>query len=165
MPHIADDHVCLLLFQQEEEKDDNDDAGGDGERERDEEGKGENVGEGENAGEGENVGEVEVEVEVESESWFYLYIPLDNIDPLCLSPRKYLLYIAWCILGLDADVESLELAIAGEDREFHAIDLDGDLEGGGIYKLIPDDPNAGMYFSVPHDRAVLIYCRHGCSGP
>ena len=99
-----------------------------------------------------------------SEVWFYLDIPLDDIDPLCQAPRRYLLYIAWCIVGHDADDESLSLAVADEDGEFHRIDLEGDLEGGGIYTVIAaaSDPYAGMYSSVPDERAVII---HGFSGP
>jgi hypothetical protein len=71
------------------------------------------------------------------EKWFYLDIPLDTIDKLCLTPRKYLLYLAWCILGLPADCESLALGVAAEDGEFHEIDdASGDLEGGGMYTLL-----------------------------
>ena len=48
---------------------------------------------------------------------------------------EYLLYTGWCILDLDANAESL--AFGGEDGHFHLIDADGDLEGRGIYLLIP----------------------------
>ena len=61
------------------------------------------------------------------EDWLYLDIPLDTIDNLCLTPRKYLVYLGWCILGLDAEYESLALGIAGEDGEFLEIGNDGDL--------------------------------------
>jgi len=84
-----------------------------------------------------------------------LDIPLNSIDSLCLAPRKYLLYLGWCIF--------LALGLAGEDGIFHPIDDDGELEGGGIYHLILDDPRPGNYSSVPHERAVLIHFRHGCS--
>jgi hypothetical protein len=32
---------------------------------------------------------------------FYLEIPLTEIHALCLSPRKYLVFLAWCILGVE----------------------------------------------------------------
>jgi hypothetical protein len=54
------------------------------------------------------------------------------IDTLCLTPRKYLLYLARCILGVDAEYESLTLGVAGEDREFHEIDN----RGRGLYLMI-----------------------------
>ena len=139
MPFIPDDRVCLLLMQEEEVQ-------GEETKERDEE-----------------CGEVQGQSD-ESEGWFYLDIPLNSIDSLCLTPRKYLLYLGWCILGLDANAESLTLGLAGEDGVFRPIENDGELEGGGIYHLIFNDPRPGMYSSVPHERAVLIHCRHGCSG-
>ena len=80
------------------------------------------------------------------EEWFYLDIPIDIIETLCLKPRKYLLYLAWCILGLDIDYESLTLGLGDENGVFNKIDNDGDLEGGGIYALIPDPPR-GKYSS------------------
>ncbi|KAF9519465.1 hypothetical protein BS47DRAFT_1358081 [Hydnum rufescens UP504] len=36
---------------------------------------------------------------------FYLEIPLTEIDALCLSPRKYLVFLAWCILDLSHAVD------------------------------------------------------------
>ena len=56
------------------------------------------------------------------DDWFYLDIPLDTIDNLCLTPHKCLVYLGWCIL-----YESLALGIAGEDGEFLEIGNDGDL--------------------------------------
>lgn len=32
-------------------------------------------------------------------SVFYLEVPLAVINNLCLKPRKYLIYLGWCILG------------------------------------------------------------------
>ena len=81
------------------------------------------------------------------EDWFYLDIPLDTIDNLCLTPRKYLLYLGWCILGLEAEYKSLALGLADEDGEFLEIDNDGDLEGGGISTLLLGDPLPSKYSS------------------
>ena len=81
------------------------------------------------------------------ENCFYLDIPLTTIDYLCLTPRKYLLYLGWCILGLEAEYESLALGLADEDGEFLEIDNDGDLEGGGIYTLLLGDPLPSKYSS------------------
>ena len=56
------------------------------------------------------------------EEWFYLDIPIDIIKTLCLKPRKYLLYHAWCILGLDVEYESLTLCLGDENGVFNEID-------------------------------------------
>ena len=82
----------------------------------------------------------------ENGDWFYLDIPIDTIETLCLKPRKYLLYLAWCILGLDVGYQSLTLGLGNEHGEFDAIDDDGDLESGGIYALIPDPPTGKYSF-------------------
>ena len=44
----------------------------------------------------------------------------------------YLVYLGWCILGVDSEYESLVLGIADEDGEFLPINNDGGLDGGGI---------------------------------
>ena len=76
---------------------------------------------------------------------FYLEIPMADIDRLCLKPRMYLVYLGWCILGLDAEYESLGLGLLREDGIFLEIDIDGDdLESDGIYTLLfEDDPPPG----------------------
>jgi len=104
MLFIPDSHVRLILLMRE----DNEDGEGEGEGKEDE---------GEDGGEEEDGG-----------VFFSLVIPLDTIDSLCLTPRKYLLYLGWCILGFDAD-DTLPLGLASEDGEFHSIDDNGDLEG------------------------------------
>jgi hypothetical protein len=53
----------------------------------------------------------------EQHSSFYLQIPLDIIGSLCLKPRKYLLFLGWCILGVEG-----ALAL---DRGGSRIDTDG----------------------------------------
>ena len=87
--------------------------------------------------------------ENEKQEWFYLDIPIDIIETLCLKPRKYLLYLAFCILGLDVEYnKSLTLGLGDENGVFNEIDNDGDLESGGIYTLIyDDDPPPGKYSS------------------
>ncbi|KAF8341791.1 hypothetical protein F5887DRAFT_1218252, partial [Amanita rubescens] len=53
-------------------------------------------------------------------SVFYLEIPLDIINNLCLKPLKYLLYLGWCILGAEG-----VLALEPDGDE---IDTDEDLD-------------------------------------
>jgi hypothetical protein len=62
-------------------------------------------------------------------SAFYLQIPIDTINRLCLKPCKYLLFLGWCILGVEG-------ALALGDDE---IDTDEDLDDRGIYHYIPDE--------------------------
>ena len=168
MLFIPDSHVRLILLMREESED----GEGEGEEEVEVDGDGDGDGEGEEEDEDEGDGEEEEdeeegekdgEEEQEGGGWFSLVIPLDAIDSLCLTPRKYLLYLGWCILGFDTD-DTLALGHAGEDGEFHRIDNNGDLDGGSTYTLMFDDPPPGKYSSVPHERAVLIHGRHGCSG-
>jgi len=44
-------------------------------------------------------------------STFYLEIPLNIINGLCLRPRKYLRFLGWCILGVEG---VLALQAAGD---------------------------------------------------
>ena len=62
-------------------------------------------------------------------STFYLAIPLDNIRAFCKKPRKYLMYLGWCILDSKGK-------LADEHRE--EIDEDRDLDDQGIYRYIPE---------------------------
>ena len=64
-------------------------------------------------------------------SSFYLEIPLNTINGLCLRPRKYLLFLGWCILGIEG-VLALQ---AGGD----GIDDNGDLTNRGIYHYVPTE--------------------------
>jgi hypothetical protein len=100
---------------------------------------------------------------MEREDWFYLDIPMADIDKLCLTPRKYLVYLGWCILTLDVEYKSLGMGLAGEDGKFLEISNDGDLESDGLYTLL-FHPQVSI-LPLPHERAVLIHGRHGCSGP
>ena len=78
---------------------------------------------------------------------FYLEIPLAIIRRLCLTQRKYLLYLGWCILSFDVDVGDLGLAVEDEDGILDEIDSDGDVEGGVIYYLVTAG-EPGKYSSV-----------------
>lgn len=64
------------------------------------------------------------------ENPFYLEIPTAIIATLCLSPRKYLRYLGWCVLGaigVLSDVQGNEIA------------LDGELVDQGVYRYIVSD--------------------------
>jgi hypothetical protein len=63
-------------------------------------------------------------------SSFYLEIPLDVIASLCLKPRKYLVFLGWCILGVVG-------RLAREDGG-HGITTNGSLEDQGIYYYVAD---------------------------
>ena len=64
----------------------------------------------------------------EEPSSFYLQIPVDIIHSLCLKPRKYLLFLGWCILGVEG---TLALEHNGD-----AIATDEDLDEGGTYYYV-----------------------------
>jgi hypothetical protein len=68
-------------------------------------------------------------------SSFYLQIPLDVIRSLCLKPRKYLIFLGWCILG----VEGRLAREAGGD----VIATNGSLEDQGIYHYVADSDLGG----------------------
>ncbi|KAF9512137.1 hypothetical protein BS47DRAFT_1345751 [Hydnum rufescens UP504] len=63
---------------------------------------------------------------------FYLEISIAHIHSLCLKPRKYLLFLGWCILGLEG-----ELAANGPD-EPRLEDLDGQVVDAGLYYYISE---------------------------
>jgi hypothetical protein len=68
-------------------------------------------------------------------SSFYLQIPLNVIRSLCLKPRKYLIFLGWCILG----VEGRLAREAGGD----AIATNGSLEDQGTYHYVADSDLGG----------------------
>jgi hypothetical protein len=37
----------------------------------------------------------------ENEDPFYLEIPIHVVITVCISPRKYLRYLGWCVLGVE----------------------------------------------------------------
>lgn len=72
---------------------------------------------------------------------FYLEIPLDIICSLCLKPRKYLVFLGWCILGVEGRL--------AERPDSEQIELEGDLDDTGIYYYVKhDDTWVGMFFST-----------------
>ncbi|KAI0289275.1 hypothetical protein BC826DRAFT_630875 [Russula brevipes] len=67
-------------------------------------------------------------------SSFYLQIPLEVIHSLCLRPRKYLLYLGWCVLGIEG-----VLAVEPNGNE---IVNEGGLNNQGVYYFVtPEDAN------------------------
>src|SRR5882762_8981535 len=74
-----------------------------------------------------------------NDSSFYLQIPLDIIDSLCLKPRKYLVFLGWCILGVQGH---LALEHGGD-----GIPLNGSLEDQRMYYYVAD-VGGKFYFQV-----------------
>src|SRR6266446_458230 len=61
-----------------------------------------------------------------SDDQFFLEIPLDIILPLCNSPRKYLRYLGWCVLGVEGTLV---------DAQGNGVPLDsGALDNQAIYQ-------------------------------
>lgn len=70
---------------------------------------------------------------------FYLEIPLDIICSLCLKPRKYLVFLGWCILGVEGSL------VEGHDSE--QMELEGDLDDKGLYHYVKHDGTCtGIFF-------------------
>jgi len=61
---------------------------------------------------------------------FYLEIPLDVINSLCLRPRKYLVFLGWCILGVEG--------VLALEHDGEGIGTDGNLDNQGIYYYVAD---------------------------
>jgi len=67
----------------------------------------------------------------EEEDPFYLEIPIPIVISVCLSPRKYLQYLGWCVLGVVGRLV---------DEEGNEITLNGALLDQGIYRyIVPND--------------------------
>jgi hypothetical protein len=67
-----------------------------------------------------------------SEKQLYLDIPLNTITSLCLKPRKYLLFLGWCILGVEGELQGETVGLP--------LERDGELDNHGIYHyVIPGD--------------------------
>jgi hypothetical protein len=81
----------------------------------------------------------------EGDQNFYLQIPLTIIDSLCLRPRKYLLYLGWCVLGSEGTVQQGGIEIGA----------DGNLDDQGIYNYVPNEV-LSTFFS-------LCICCHACT--
>ena len=69
-------------------------------------------------------------------SKFYLQIPLDAINSLCLNPVKYLLFLGWCIFGVEG---RLTLGSGGQDTEELNSDDNPELEDKRIYYYVTDE--------------------------
>ena len=63
---------------------------------------------------------------------FYLQIPIAIVGTVCLSPRKYLRYLGWCVLGV------IGVLI---DEQGNEIALNGGLVDQGVYHYIVPDQN------------------------
>lgn len=63
---------------------------------------------------------------------FYLEIPTAIVGTVCLSPRKYLRYLGWCVLGIIGVLK---------DEQGNEIALDGELVDQGVYHYIVPDQN------------------------
>jgi hypothetical protein len=85
-------------------------------------------------------------------SLMYLQIPLDTIGSLCLKPRKYLLFLGWCILGVEG-----ALAL---DRGGSGIDTNGGLDNQEIYYYVTAADSGTFFITVLHAIA-HIACAHG----
>jgi hypothetical protein len=73
---------------------------------------------------------------------FYLEIPVDIIDKLCLKPLKYLRYLGWCVLGAEGTLK---------DGNQNEVNLDDDLVDQAVYhyKLPPDQQ--GFFFTLHYE--------------
>ncbi|TDL26653.1 hypothetical protein BD410DRAFT_825774 [Rickenella mellea] len=69
-----------------------------------------------------------VRLVLERNSSFYLDIPLDVMRNLCLKPRKYLVYLGWCILGTEGK-------LTGRDGS-ELMELEGGLDDKGLYYYV-----------------------------
>lgn len=66
------------------------------------------------------------------EAPFYLEIPIAIVATVCLSPRKYLRYLGWCVLGV--------VGVLTDEQE-NEIVLDGELLDQGVYRYLVPDQN------------------------
>ena len=66
------------------------------------------------------------------ENPFYLEIPTAIVATVCLSPRKYLRYLGWCVLGVIGVLN---------DEQGNEIVLDGELVDQGVYQYVVPDQN------------------------
>jgi len=63
---------------------------------------------------------------------FYLEVPISIVTTLCLSPRTYLRYLGWCVLGVVGTLV---------DEARNVVILDGELQDQGIYRYIVPSGN------------------------
>jgi hypothetical protein len=89
----------------------------------------------------------------DADSPFYLEIPIPVINHLCLKPRKYLVFLGWCVLGIDG-----VLAVDSDGGD--EINTDGILDAGGTYYYVTDiDEATGGFLknavAIPRGRETL----------
>jgi len=89
------------------------------------------------------------------QSSFYLEVPLSVITSLCLKPKKYLIFLGWCILGVEGSLSEAE--------EGEAMNLNGDLDDEGVYYLVTPDSDA-IDLSQAVDLEVIKQRTHSRSG-
>lgn len=71
---------------------------------------------------------------------FYLEIPLNIICSLCLKPQKHLVFLGWCILGVEGGL--------AESHNSEQMEPDGALNDKGLYYYVARE-GTGKYFSAP----------------
>jgi hypothetical protein len=70
---------------------------------------------------------------------FYLEVPTAIVATVCLSPRKYLRYLGWCVLGV--------IGVLNDERG-NEIALDGELVDQGVYHYIVQGQNGLSILTV-----------------
>ena len=78
-----------------------------------------------------DVGHVRLILLHDENSSFYLDIPLNIIESLCLKPLKYLLFLGWCILGVEG--------VLAYESDGDEVDTDGILSAREIYYYNAED--------------------------
>ena len=93
-----------------------------------------------------SAGHVGLVLLTDGDSSFYLEIPLDTINANSLDAVQYLLFVGWCVLGVEG---LLSLQPEGEE-----LDREDDIEEEGIYYYVSD---RGVFCEVTH-LAVRLHC-------
>ena len=70
----------------------------------------------------------------------YLDVPLNIIRSLCLKPRRYLVYLGWCIIGVEGGLAEHH---GGERMAF-----DGALDDQGIYYYVTNEHTRKSFLLV-----------------
>ena len=81
---------------------------------------------------------------------FYLQIPLNIIASLCQNPRKYLLFLGWCVLGIQGF-----LAVSRDGEDIGEL---GGLEDEAIYYYVT--PNSGRCHSCVNCTNIVLTAKH-----
>jgi hypothetical protein len=80
---------------------------------------------------------------------FYLEIPIDIINSLCLKPRKYLRFLGWCILG---NTGKLSFERGGEEID----NPEGGVQDREVYYYVM----SGIYGASHNSHSQ--HCCHSC---